>query len=347
MTREIEGSLGLVVERYGSDKWSKKLTTKDQLGILVSANLAQSKSLSDISSMVEATGKFSFDGINKSSLSRVNSKRNSGIFEEAYRHILEKVRKRVPYSKIRVIDTTTSVVAKNLFSLWKMDGNRGAIKIGVEYDPFWQLPDQIIISDWKKGDTTHGKEFEYKKGLTYIFDRGFNDYGLYTKIIKTKAFFVARMHKTNRFSWFKQKHIKPSNVISDETGILGRVERARKSRVMQDIVRVIRYKRENGNKEGLFLATNRFDLRANEVRHLYKRRWDIELFFKFIKQNLKLKKFFGTTHNAVKSQIYCALIAYLLVYLIKPKYKNFTEFLRKVRYTLFFDFQQLSFITDT
>jgi len=72
-----------------------------------------------------------------------HSKRNSGIFEEAYRHILEKVRKRVPYSKIRVIDTTTSVVAKNLFSLWKMDDNRGAIKIGVEYDPFWQLPDQF------------------------------------------------------------------------------------------------------------------------------------------------------------------------------------------------------------
>ena len=116
---------------------------------------------------------------------------------------------------------------------------------------------------------------------------------------------------------------------------------------MQDIVRVIRFKKEEGHKEGIIIATNRFDLRANDIRDLYKRRWDIELFFKFIKQNLKLKKFFGTTHNAVKSQIYCALIAYLLVYLIKPKYKNFTDFLRKVRYTLFFDFQQLSFITDT
>ena len=339
--------MGVVVGRYDSDKWSKKITTKDQLQILVAANLAQSKSLSDISSMIEATGKFHFASVNKSSLSRVNSKRNFGIFEECYRHILDKVRKRVPYSDIRVIDTTTSVVAKNLFSLWKMDANRGAIKIGVEYDPFWRLPDQIIISDWKKGDTTHGKEFEYKKGLTYIFDRGFNDYGLYTKIIKAKAFFVARMHKTNRFSWFKQKHIKPKSVISDETGKLGYPGRDRTTRIMQDIVRVIRYKRENGNKEGLYIATNRFDLKANEVKNLYKRRWDIELFFKFIKQNLKLKKFFGTSINAVKSQIYCSLIAYLLVYLIKPKYKNFTDFLRKVRYTLFFDFQELAFITDT
>lgn len=343
----MRGSLGLIVGRYKSDKWSKKITTADQLEILVSANLAQSKSLSDISSMVEATGKFKFESINKSSLSRVNSKRDFRIFEESYRHILEKVRKKVPFSDIRVIDTTTSVVAKNLFSLWKMDKARGAIKIGVEYDPYFQLPDQIIISDWTKGDTTHGKEFEYKKGLTYLFDRGFNDYGLYTKIIKAKAFFVARMHKTNRFSWFKQKHIKPKNVISDETGKLGTPERNKTSRIMQDIVRVIRYKRENGNKEGLFLATNRFDLKANEVKDLYKRRWDIELFFKFIKQNLKLKKFFGTSQNAVKSQIYCSLIAYLLVYLIKPKYKNFTDFLRKVRYTLFFDFQELAFITDT
>ena len=114
--------------------------------------------------MIEATGKFSCESINKSSLSRVNSKRDFKIFEEAYRHILDKVRKRVPYSDIRVIDTTTSVVAKNLFSLWKMDDNRGAVKIGVEYDPFWQLPDQIIISDWKKEIQLMGKNLNTKKG---------------------------------------------------------------------------------------------------------------------------------------------------------------------------------------
>lgn len=109
---------------------------------------------------------------------------------------------------------------------------------------------------------------------------------------------------------------------------------------MRNVTRLIKFYSREGKV--MFLSTNRFDLTTIEVRELYKRRWEIEIFFKFLKQNLKLKRFFGTSINAVKTQIYCALIAYLLVYLLKPTTIQMTEFLRQIHYALFLDATHLT-----
>lgn len=340
LIEQVDTKLQYIIGKYNSDKWTKKISTRDQLEFMVSANLVQSKSLSDIAGMILGTKRFSFLSINKSSLSRVNEKRNFHIFEELYQNLLHQAKQRVGYSNLRIIDTTHEIVSKILFSFWPWDKDRGVVKIGLEYDPIFELPDQIIISDGKMGDTTHGKKFLFKKGLTYIFDRGFRDYQLYTKIIKRKAFFIAGLHKTSAMTVKKKlKSIEP-DIVSDEIVILGDPDHPKTN--MKDLVRVIKFWNDK-HEEILILATNRFDLTTREIRELYRRRWDIEVFFKFLKQNLKLKKFFGTGRNAIKIQIYCALIAYLLAYLLKPKWERFTEFLRKIRYTLFLNYYQLSF----
>lgn len=184
----------------------------------------------------------------------------------------------------------------------------------------------------------------FTKNLTYIFDRGFRDYTLYTKIMESEAYFIVGLHKTNYITEVKKLPPIEKDVISDTIAILGYP--TDKRRVMKYPVRVIRFWDDNHEKI-LLLGTNRFDLTTKEIRELYRKRWDIEIFFKFIKQNLKLKRFFGISKNAIKIQIYCALIAYLLAYLLKPKWAKMTEFLRKIRYTLFLNYYQLSFLDDS
>lgn len=344
LVEQVDTKLAYIISKYHSDKWTKKLSTRDQLEIMVSANLVQSKSLADMCEMVAGTRRFSCLSVNKSSLSRVNEHRDFHIFEELYRSLLTSVRKRVGCSTLRIIDTTHEIVSKVLFSLWPWDPKRGAVKIGLEYDPYYELPDQIIVSDGKLGDTTCGKTFVTKKGMTYIFDRGFRDYLLYTKIIEKEAFFIVGLHKTTYMTVVKKIKKTEGDVISDQLVILGYPTDRR--RRMKYYTRVVKFWNDDHSEE-MWLATNRFDLRTEEIRQLYRKRWDIEVFFKFLKQNLKLKKFFGVSKNAIKTQIFCALIAYLLAYLLKPKWAKMTEFLRKIRYSLFLNYYQLSFFDDS
>lgn len=344
LTKQAETKLRYIIEKYKSDKWAKKLSTREHFDIMVSANLTQSKSLADITDMIAGTGKFPFLTINKSSLSRINKHRDYHLFEDIYHNLLRRVRKRVGFSNLRAIDTTTDVVGKVLFSLWPYNRYHGAVRMGLEYDPYYELPNQVTISHAKIGDTTLAKTLRYTKGITYLFDAGFRDYKLYSKIIQSNAFFVARQHITSAYRTIKQLPITQSDVVIDEIIRLGQPKC--KLYRMEENTRIIKFWDDN-HKELIWLSTNRFDLTTKEMRELYRMRWEIEIFFKFIKQNLKLKRFFGTSENAVKIQIYTALIAYLLAYLIKPKYLHMTDFLRKMRYTLFFEYAQLSFFDSS
>lgn len=341
LIEQADTKLKYIIDKYDSDKWAKKLSTRNQLEIMVSANLCQSKSLSDISNMIEGTRRFSCLKVNKSSLSRINEKRNCDIFEKLYQNLLREVRKRINYSNLRIIDSSTEIVSKILFSLWPWDNQRGAVKLTVSHDPNYELPDEIIISDGKVGDTTSVKKLNIQKTITYLFDGGFRDYEFYQKIIEKKAFFIGRQHRTTSCIFVKDLPTEEDDVISDQIVYLGLDKRRR----MKNTTRLIKF--WDNNHEEMWLSTNRFDLITQEVRELYKRRWEIEVFFKFLKQNLKLKKFFGTGRNAIKIQIYCALIAYLLAYLLKPKFAKMTEFLRKIRYALFLNYYQLSFFDDS
>jgi len=339
LTKQADTKLQYIIRKYNSDKWAKKLSTREHIAVMVSANLCQSKSLGDITDMIGGTRKFSFPNINKSSLSRINKYRDYHLFEELYQNLLRQVRRRVGFSNIRAIDTTTDIVSKVLFSLWPYNRFHGAVRMNLEYDPHYELPNQIFITHAKTGDTTIAKKLHYKKGITYLFDAGFRDYKLYSKIIQSKAFFVVRLHTTNTFTILKTTPVQEQDVISDETVILG--QKHDKRYRMQEKVRIVTFWNDKHEKY-ILLGTNRFDLTTKEVRELYRMRWKIEIFFKFIKQNLKLKRFFGISKNAIKIQIYTALIAYLLAYLIKPKQLQMTVFLRKMRYALFLDCNQLS-----
>lgn len=341
LTEQVDTKLQPIIQQYESDKWSKKISTRTHVDIMVSANLAQSKSLSDITAMIASTKRFAFVSLHKSSLSRINEHRDYHIFEDLYTAILQQIRQRIPFGQLRIIDTTTEVVSQILFPFFPYDSTRGAVRFTTVYDPIYELPETIVIGDGKTGDTTLVKEIPIQPGFTYLVDCGFRSYEWYDKIIENNAYFITRQQKSAAYTVIETNEVTEDDVISDQLVILGTDPRWQ----MKHVTRLIRFIKADG--EEMLLSTNRFDLTTQQIRELYRRRWDIEVFFKFIKQHLKLKKFFGTSKNAIKIQIFSALLAYLLAYLLKPKCAKMTDFLRKIRYTLFLEYQQLSFLTDT
>ena len=156
-------------------------------------------------------------------------------------------------------------------------------------------------------------EIPYESGSYYIFDRGYNSFKDLYKIDLAEAFFVVRAKKTLQFKPMKWKRRMPKNVLSDSEGVLT-IYKSSKDYPIK--IRKVEYWDEEQNRKFVFL-TNAFDLTSLQVALLYKNRWQVELFFKWLKQHLKIKRFWGTTENAVRIQVYCAIISYCLVAVVQ------------------------------
>ena len=156
-----------------------------------------------------------------------------------------------------------------------------------------------------------------RKGAYYIFDRGYNDFANLYKIEQIEATFVIRAKKNLKFKQISWKRRLPKNVLSDST-----IEFVvyKSSKDYPATLRRVVYLDEEQGREFMFL-TNNFELPASVIAELYHNRWNIELFFKWLKQHLKIKKFWGTSENAVRIQIYCAVITYCLIICVKHNMK--------------------------
>ena len=175
----------------------------------------------------------------------------------------------------------------------------------------------------------------YEPGGYYILDRGYTDYERLYRIQQHSAYFVTRTKKNLRFKRMYSNSVeKNSGVLSDQ---IGKLEGFYSLQYYPDKLRKIKYYDEETDRTFEFI-TNNFDLKAHEIALLYKYRWKVELFFKWIKQHLKIKSFWGTTPNAVKIQIYSAIIVYCLVAIIAYKLKVDRSPLRNIT-----DFKHISF----
>jgi IS4 transposase len=171
------------------------------------------------------------------------------------------------------------------------------------------------------------KSFIATKGITYIFDRGYLDYKEFDRYCREGVFFITRLKKNAVMETRCVNVVSPQNsVIADKEVILGTFYTK-----MQHPLRVIELT-DSSTGEPLYLATNRFDLKAEEITDIYRLRWQIELFFKWIKQHLKIKKFYGTSLNAVQNQLYCALILFILLKLMHIQTEKKYDFLKLVRH---------------
>ena len=248
-----------------------------------------------------------------SSLSDANKNRPVAIFQETFFYLLEKVRANLPSKEagelVRLIDSTTIDLNLNQYKWAKFRSTKGGIKLHTVYDPKAQVPTYFEMTHAKVNDRKALEKLPILAGVTYVVDRAYNDYGWYYALNKKGSFFVGRMKKDARYEVIETRESTSDFILSDE---IIQLSAAKAKRDCPISLRRIKFKREEDQKILAFIS-NDLNRSAEEIAALYKQRWQIELFFKWIKQNLKIKHFLGRSENALMIQVLVAMIAYLLL----------------------------------
>ena len=317
-----------IVDKYQGNRYVKHLTCWNQLLALMFGQLSNRESLRDLIVALDAHHSKSYHlglgkNVSKSSLARANQDRDYRIFEEyAYYLVNEARQKRVSDifkldGNIYAFDSTTIDLCLSVFWWAKFREKKGGIKVHTLFDIETQIPTFFHITEALVHDSRAMKEIPYESGSYYIFDRAYNSFKMLYKIHQIDAFFVIRAKNNLQFKSIKWKRRLPKNVLSDVTIELAGFY---PSQYYPETLRLVRYWDEEQEREFTFL-TNAMQISALQVAELYKNRWQVELFFKWLKQHLKIKKFWGTTENAVRIQIYVALCTYCLVAIVQKDMK--------------------------
>jgi len=281
--------------------------------------------------------------VKRSTLSYANTHRSSDLFKALFFSLLiqcESLRGNHGFrfkNPLYSIDSTTIDLCLNLFPWADFREGKSGIKLTVKLDHQGKIPCFVIESNAREHDTKKVREVPYEPGDVLVFDRGYTDYKYFSMICEKKAYFVTRLKKNAKYKRVKKNAVKEGgNIISDYEIIIPTLS---KEIILRKII-----SRDPKTKKRIVLLTNNLKWSSETIAGVYKERWQIELFFKAIKQNLKIKRFYGNSKNAVMTQIWIALIAYLLFYLLKMKSKNyelsFTNFISVIKTMLF---QRVSF----
>lgn len=317
-----------LVRKYEGDKYVKFFSCWNQLLTLMFGQLSNRESLRDLIVAINAHQKKSYHlgfgkHVTKSNLAKANQNRDYHIFEDfAYFLVNEARRKRAVDifklgGNIYAFDSTTIDLCLDVFWWAKFRKYKGGIKIHTLYDIETQIPTFFHVTNAKVNDVNAMDVIPYEIGSYYVFDRGYNDFKRLYKIKTLDSFFLIRSKKNLQYKCIKWKRRLPKNILSDaEIELTGYYPH----QYYPESLRFIRYWDNESNKEFTYL-TNAKHLTAQQIANLYKNRWQVELFFKWLKQHLKIKKFWGTTENAVRIQIYAAISAYCLVAIIQHDMK--------------------------
>lgn len=316
-----------IVDKYQGNRYIKSFTCWNQLLVLMFGQLCNRKSLRDLAMAIGAhRGKgyhlgFGSD-VKLSNLSKANTNRDYRIFEEfAYYMVGKAQSKRMDNifklgGKVYAFDSTTIDLCLNVYQWARFRKTRGGVKIHTLFDLETQIPTFFHITPAAVNDVNAMDVIPYEPGSFYVFDRGYNDFKRLFKINEIRSMFVVRAKNNLQCKAVRWKRRMPKNVRSDCVVIFtGYMSEKHYPKPLRKIV----FYDEDQDREFTFL-TNVFSLGALQVALLYKNRWQIELFFKWIKQHLHIKTFYGTSMNAVFTQIWIAICDYLLLIIAKKRY---------------------------
>ncbi len=314
-----------LVDKYDGNRYVKHLTCWNQLLALMFGQLSNRESLRDVIVALEAHRSKCFHlglgrkPIAKTTLATANQNRDYRIFEEFAFYMMAQAREKRSADifklggQVYAFDSTTIPLCLSVFWWAKFRKKKGGVKAHVLYDLEAQVPAFYHITTASVYDSKAMPEIPYETGAYYVFDRGYNNFGELYRIQRMESFFVVRAKSNLQYRCVKWKRRLPKNILTDAEIELT-VYKSRKD--YPENLRLVRYYDEEQDREFMFLA-NAMDLTAQQIADLYKNRWQIELFFKWLKQHLKIKKFWGTTENAVRIQISAAITAYCLVAIIQ------------------------------
>lgn len=292
-----------------------------QFGAMLYAQFSSRKSLRDLvfslNQHVKKLYHLGHSEVKRSTLAEANEQRPAIIFEKLYHKLLHRLygeltRKNKRQSKLKILDSTTIDLCASVFPWASFRARKAGIKLHTVITDL--LPKCVILTEAKVHDLQVGKTMHFDPGDLLIIDRGYIDYAWLHTLHQKGVWFVTRLKSNACFEVSETlENPAPDRILADqiiclnsEHGVVSYPDRLRR----------VHYRDPETGKEYVFL-TNRFDLSALDIAELYRQRWQIELFFKWVKQNLKIKTFYGTSRNAVLIQIWTALIAYLLLMWLK------------------------------
>jgi hypothetical protein len=307
-----------LVDEHRADKHMRRLSTKGQLISLLYAQMSGAQSLREIEAALQShAGKLYHLGgeeVARATLADANARRPWQVFGGLFTHLVGQVTRglrRKAGEAVHLIDSTGFRLSALCQDWARFSSGVCGAKLHVVYDPDAAYPIYAAVTTANVNDITAAKAMPIEAGATYVFDLGYYDYGWWAKLDAAGCRIVTRLKVNTKLSVVSENAVAKGDILSDRIGHLPqRMARNRKN-PFHDPVRELRVRIRTGKV--LRILTNDLDAPASEIAELYKRRWQIELFFRWVKQTLKIKHFLGRSENAVRIQIAVALIAFLLL----------------------------------
>ena len=334
-----------LANRHHSGRSFRTASRWSQFVTMAMAQLAGRNSLRDIVENVSAQAHRLYHlgsaKLTRSNLSRINEDKPYALYEALFGKLLNRCQGMTPDHDFRFknpmysLDASTIDLCLSAFPWADFRTTKGGIKLHVGLNHAGYLPEFVTITDGKTSDIKVGRTLEFPKGSMVAIDRGYNDYAWYNQLTENGIFFVTRLKSNAKTRVVSRRPVLSSKGLSsDQTIEFTGAQTAKKCPIQ---LRRIGYRDPETGKHYIFL-TNNFKLAAKTIADIYKARWQVELFFKWIKQNLKIKSFIGTSKNAVMTQIWIALCVYLLLAFIKFQSKlkkSMQQILRLLHLNLF------------
>ena len=320
-----------IVAKYDGNKKIRTFTCWNQMLCMIFGQLTARDSMRDLMLSLEAHNKKYYHlGLGKSvtrtNLGKANRNRDYRIYEDFAYVLIEEARNSVYKDDFEVkvdgnvyaFDSSTIDLCLSVFWWAEFRKHKGGIKLHTLYDVKTSIPSLVLITSAKVHDVNMLDALTYEAGSFYIMDKGYIDFTRLYKLNCSKAHFVTRAKENMQFRRiYSNKVDKTTGLIYDQ---IGKLETYKSLKSYPEKLRRVKYYDAETNKVFIFI-TNNLELTAFEIALLYKKRWQVELFFKWIKQHLRIKSFWGTTINAVKIQLYCAIITYCMVTIVGNKLK--------------------------
>ena len=314
----------LAVREYSGDRRVRTFGCYDLAKTLIYAQVTGAFSTREIQSALAANAKklyhLGMRPVTRSTLCDAMGNRDHRIFQESFEALVKKAHliagstKRRFRNPLKIIDASTIELCLARFDWAQFRTTKGAVKLHVALDGDTMVPTQVRLTAGNIAEVTELSHFDLAKGDIVVMDRGYIDYKRLFRIELGGATFVTRMKEGCRYQPLSLKVFPKGSAVQIDARI--RLSSIRGSRNYPRDLREVVYHDTVHNRDYVFL-TNNFDLSAQEIADVYKARWQVELFFKWIKQNLKIKTFWGTSRNAVYTQIWVALIVFMLIWINK------------------------------
>jgi putative transposase len=313
-----------LAEEHDGKRRSDAMSRWTQFIAMSTAQLTGRSSLRDIESTLDSQKHVQYHtgggSVKRSTLSRVNKTLSYGFYETLFEKLYRRCQSASPAhpfrfkNKLFSLDSSLLEVSMKVFPQADYNRLKSAYKLHLGLDHDGLIPAFATITPSKTGDQTQAKLMQFPRGSVLVFDRGYADYSWHKQLTTKGIFWVTRIRSNAKYRILERLDINPEQGITSDQIIEYTADRSSKNNLLP--VRRVGYRDPESGKHYVF-TTNHFDWSAKTIASIYKQRWQVELFFKWIKQNLKIKAFLGNTENAVMTQVMIALCVYLTIAFLK------------------------------